>query len=287
MRNMKWIVPTLILVSVGIGLSTPTLAADNARSVDSRLSQLEARFDNRESLALIQRIDELQAALQQMQGQLEVTQHQLELIETQQRELYGDMDRRLTDLGLSDTMVNDQNTQNPPTLTLGAGIDDMNNMSEMENILNSQDNEPINAVNMTSLPASPIAMDDDQAEYAAAYQLLVDRHYDQSAAAFDEYLGEFPQGAYVPNALYWLGEVYLLQGSYEQADQAFQQVVNDYAAHPKAGDALLKLGYTYDAQGDVNNARTVLMQVTSQYPGTAIAQLAEVKLLDLRQGAMQ
>ena len=81
---------------------------------------------------------------------------------------------------------------------------------------------------------------------------------------------DYPNSPYVPNAWYWLGEIYLLQGQTEDARQAFTIVAEQYADHRKAMDATFKLGKIYHQLGDTARARTLLEKVAGGI-GTAAA----------------
>ncbi|HLF67153.1 MAG TPA: tol-pal system protein YbgF, partial [Gammaproteobacteria bacterium] len=119
--------------------------------------------------------------------------------------------------------------------------------------------------------------------YQAAYQLLQNKQYVEATAGFNTYLQTYPQGEYVANVDYWLGEIYLIQHNYPQAEQAFLKVVTQYSNHQKAADAMLKLGYVYEASGDRAKAIATLEQVQRQYPNTAVAHLAQTKASQLKQ----
>src|SRR5690606_40341404 len=66
--------------------------------LDSRLLRLERVLANQSLLDLSQRIEAAQAETRVLRGQVDELQHQVTQSQTQTREMYGDVDRRLSAL---------------------------------------------------------------------------------------------------------------------------------------------------------------------------------------------
>src|SRR5687768_15616771 len=66
--------------------------------LDSRLLRLERVLANQSLLDLSQRIEAAQAETRVLRGQIDELQHSVNQSQTQQREMYGDVDRRLAAL---------------------------------------------------------------------------------------------------------------------------------------------------------------------------------------------
>ena len=99
--------------------------------------------------------------------------------------------------------------------------------------------------------AGTLAKDaDERSSYAAAFDMLKAGHYADSARQFQDFLQRYPDGAYAPNALYWLGESYYVTQNYTLAQQQFQALLDRYPTHDKAAGALLKVGLRHTAQAD-------------------------------------
>ncbi|MEM1243455.1 MAG: tol-pal system protein YbgF, partial [Pseudomonadota bacterium] len=101
---------------------------------------------------------------------------------------------------------------------------------------------------------------------------------EQAQVAMESYLKNHPQGHYISNAHYWLGELYLLKNQTQKALTQFQVVANRYPQSPKIPDALLKIGFVYYDIGQFVKAKQQLLQVTQKYPNTTVAQLANNRL---------
>jgi tol-pal system protein YbgF len=118
--------------------------------------------------------------------------------------------------------------------------------------------------------------------YQSAFDLMKGRQFEESIAAFNRLIVDYPNGQYTPNAFYWLGELHLAQQNTEQARQAFMQVVNLYPDHPKVPDTLYKLGVAYHRLGDNTRAMDYFNQVRSTYPQSSAAGLATSYAQEIR-----
>ncbi len=119
---------------------------------------------------------------------------------------------------------------------------------------------------------------DERAAYNAAFDILKAGRYQEAAAAFLAFLGQYPEGAYTPNAVYWLGESYYASQQYAQAQAEFERLVARYPTHDKAPGALLKVGLCQQSLRQLDAAEATYRQVASRYPGTEPARTAEDRI---------
>jgi tol-pal system protein YbgF len=249
-------------------------------------------------LDVLSQLEEIRTELQMLRGQVEVTQHELAQLEQRQRDYYDDLNQRLaaqqskpattTPTTTTPSVVAPPpaviTTPTKPTTPTAPGA-----YHGSEGIPAPAPNHAPGAaaaINTTDTTAAVAAINNagsDLAAYQAAYQLLQNKQYTEAIAGFNAYLTTYPQGEYIANVDYWLGEVYLIQHQYPQAEQAFSRVVTQYPEHQKSADAMLKLGYVYEASGDSQKALTAFEQVQQKYPNTAVAQLAQTKAAQLKQ----
>ncbi len=122
----------------------------------------------------------------------------------------------------------------------------------------------------------------ERAAYHQAYQLINQRQYSNAVASMQAFLSQYPNSQYTPNAHYWLGELYLIQGLNDKALGEFATVVKQYPGSPKTSDAMLKVGYIYFDQKDWTQARAELNKVIATYPNTTSAQLATARLQQIK-----
>ncbi|WP_423062989.1 tol-pal system protein YbgF [Candidiatus Paracoxiella cheracis] len=231
---------------------TMTLPEQSSLTVSQRLARLQQQIDNLAAMNLPQQISDLQQSLAQLRGQLQVQAHDLKLLNDQQRSFYQDLDQR---------------------------IDQLKNLSSGNSASDNSGNTKVSN-NSTGAASNNINTKDANA-YQAAFNLLAKKQYDKSEASFQNYLSDYPNGKYVSNAHYWLGEIYLTQKNNNQAAQQFQTVMTKFPKSPKIADAKLKLAIIHADEGKIAQARQELIQLKKQHPSSTAAQLASIRLQQL------
>ncbi|MGB5326083.1 MAG: tol-pal system protein YbgF [Pseudomonadales bacterium] len=108
--------------------------------------------------------------------------------------------------------------------------------------------------------------DDAREMYSAAYQLVKDREFGKAKVALGAFIKDFPGSDYVPNAYFWLGELYYLDSSLEKSRDAFEALVTGHGKHRKVSEAKFKLGKIYHQLGDVSKAKSMLESVLADHP---------------------
>ena len=136
-----------------------------------------------------------------------------------------------------------------------------------------------NASTQNSTPATGFSsnvFDDEQAAYQKAKKRIDDKEYNAAIAEMSLYLEIFPQGQYVAQAHYWLGELYtvLEVPEFDNAQKHFQLILNEHAQHSKVPDALFKLGKLNDQQGKKAQAKVFFDRLLKDYPSSSAATLA-------------
>ena len=108
--------------------------------------------------------------------------------------------------------------------------------------------------------------------------------YVQAAELFQQIVDTFPNGERVPDAMYWLAEIYrnVDPTDLEKSRQFFVQMVTLYSDHARIPEALAKLGMVYHELGNVSRALEYLDRVIAEYPDHDAARLAETYARELR-----
>lgn len=235
--------------------SVPQLPPVDASSlsVPERVARVEQQVNNLVQMNLPQQIAELQQQVQQLSGQLQDLSHQLDVASQQQQRVEA----------LPAVPPASQTPPNPA-------------------ILNAANAPPSDAK-----PAAAPAAQTDATAYQQAFSLLANKQYDESAAAFKSYLLKHPDGQFVANAHYWLGDIYFQQKNLTQSELELNLVISQYSTSGKAPDAHLKLALLHAQQGKTDQARQELKAIMLRYPGTAAAQLASIQLQQLNTNSSQ
>lgn len=271
--------PNPILRSLAFAAAaTAALAAMPAfaqrASLADRVAALEQQAGNNQgSVDLLHQVTQIKSELQALRSQVEELQRQNEQLESTNRAQYLDLDGRLNRIESGATA---------PTL----------------------DPNSVPAASAPAQPASPAAAAeappavygdpgamaktaDERGAYEAAFNALKAGQYAQSAELFQGFLQAYPNGAYAPNAYYWLGESYYVTQNYALAQQQFQALIDRYPTHDKAPGALLKVGLSQYGQKQMDAAEKTLSEVSTRYPGTDAARTADDRLRAIQLSQVQ
>jgi len=250
---------SLAALMLGAVVSAPL----HAESVEQRLDRVEKLVNSQSLLDMLQRIDALQNEVAQLRGQVEEQQHTIEGLKSRQRELYLDIDRRLTRFEREGGAAAPAGSA-PATQNLTGG-----------------DN--------TSTSKAP-AQDEQQMQqereaYQKAFDQLRELRYAQATEAFRDFLKKYPNGRYAHIAQYWLGEASYAQRDFKQAIKDYEALLQHYPNSPKRAEAMLKIGYSYHELKQDDKAQQILKQLDQKYPDSTEAGQARNLLKQIRKNA--
>jgi tol-pal system protein YbgF len=240
--------------------SAPADAGSEGAGSAQRLSQL------------FYQLQVLQQEVQDLRGLVEEQSHQIDRLARDQQEQYIDLDRRISQVTTGGGAAAGGGGPLAGGGVGGAGASAGTTAG------------PSGGGSVAALPspATTRTPESERDAYTHAFELMKARQFDESAAAFNQLIADYPNGQYTPNAYYWLGELYLAQTQIEQARQAFSQVLNLYPDHPKVPDTLYKMGVVYHRMGDNARALAYFRQVQSEYPDSSAAGLATRYMAELQ-----
>lgn len=240
--------------SYGVTTSGPVNTAPS--SATGAQAQSGASGGNLGSLVL--QIQQLQQEVLRLNGRVEEQAHELRTLKEQTLQRYMDLDKRLSEgagaagAGAAAGATATQPVTMPPA-TSGASAG-------------------TGRANVSAQPG-------EKAAYDAAYGLVVGRQFERAIPAFQQFLRDYPDGKYAPNAHYWLGELYLVQEppDLESSRQSFALLIGQYPEHAKVPDSLYKLGKVQFMKGNREKAREYLDLVVAQYGSSnpTVVKLAE------------
>lgn len=252
MRYIPWLL--IGFISIASAAAPVTDLTDQ-----QRLERLERRVDKITELTL--QLDGLKQENLKLRGSVETLHHQIEQLKRKQRDIYLDIDQRITALGGS---ANPPAPQPSPTMPPKADAV-----------------APGDGTQSTPQPSN--TAEQAKADYDAAYALLspAQRRYKEAIQAFSGFLQKYPNSKLAGNAQYWLGEAHYVSQNNKAALRAFDKVVNDYPQSAKVPGALYKIGRIHQVKGDLQAARASLQRIVQDYPNSSAAGLARERLLEL------
>lgn len=241
---------------------------------------------------MVMQVQELLEEVRELRGMVESQQQEIENLRRRQRDQYLDLDQRLSQLGsgpaprpgVAQSATEDDGEPQvrplPPEVIADAPRPDVPEVRA-----------PIDAQAEITPLAAPISAgprdlgtptEAEQSAYDRAFRALREARYADAARGFSDFLDQFPESVYAPNAQYWLAETYYVTRDFETALRFFNELLERFPGSNKQGDALLKIGFSHFELRQWSEARAALEQVRSDFPNTTLARLAETRLRDMR-----
>lgn len=217
------------------------------------------------SLETKNKLEALQTEVQSLRGQLEELSHHVQQLETQQRNQYLDLDKRMTTIQMARQT---------------SAVESVPKKNTSTHLLDTS-KKTVSKLDHSTLISQPNVAEEQQT-YQVAYDLIKQSKYDQAIAALQKMLNKYPSGQFAANAHYWLGELYGLQGKNDQSAAEFTVVLKQYPDSPKVSDAQLKIGLIDMAEQKWSAARSVFNQIIDHYPGSASSRLAAEQLKQIK-----
>jgi len=256
-----------VLFGIVLSVSTSSvLAADPAPVIDisqrsgssvgsitlsEQLESLERKIDarNKAQVNVQRQLDDLQNELNELRGVTELHTHQLSQVLERQRELYQELDRRV-----SQALTVAPTPQATPEYTT----------SNVNDVVYSSD------------------VPENEAYDRAVNLVLKERRYEEAIPEFKAFNLKFPNSTYAPNAHYWLGQLLFNKNDFEAAKAEFEIVYNKFIDSPKRSDSMLKLAIVEQKLNNNAKAKSLLNEVITKYPTSSAAKLAKPRLENLQ-----
>ena len=288
---------SLLAVAVGLLLSVPahaglfddeearkqvlqlrTQLADTQRTLDARISDLEAQAKNRSIIDLFNQVEVLKTEFAKLRGQIELLQNEMENTQKRQRDLYVDLDGRLRKVEAQQAEQAARAAATPPVASMPPGAVGPTGST---GTTPPGTTDPGRAMPPGSVVAPPPVSIDPVAEQRAYDQGLEHfraGRFAEAVTAFQLFTRNFPRSTLVPSAQYWIGNSLYATRDFRGAISTQRQLIAQYPDSAKASDALLNIASAQSELGDLQAARTTLQEVASKYPATEAGAKAKQRL---------
>ncbi len=249
--------PQFKLIALGIILIAPVVESapllkrgsqENQQQQDTELSVLKAANESNALMMydLSQQIEHLKMEMQGLRGVIEEQNFQIEQLKKFERERYSDIDQRIQAL-------QGQSAGRAPAQVSAAAtaVGDLNA--------------------------------EEEKTYNSAKLRLDKKEFNAAIAEFTLYLEFFPNGKYVAQTHYWLGELYrsLEIPENDSAKKHYREVVDKFPKHEKVAGSLYKLGIIAKEENKKNEARQYFERLMREFPQSSTAALAKNHLNSL------
>ena len=188
--------------------------------LDSRVGRIDRIVSNQSLMQMAQRVDSLQEEVRTLRGRIEELQNDNAVLKKQQRDLYADLDKRLSDTAAAAAAASTAAPASP-----APEADEMAQYNRALEQLRAR-NYAAAVDGFRALAAShPAGQMADNTQYWLGEAYYVTAEYDQAAAAFQRVLSGWPNSRKAPDAMLKLGYTQIEQNKLAAARATLQQLV--------------------------------------------------------------
>jgi tol-pal system protein YbgF len=216
---------------------------------------------------MMRRVDELEAGVTRLTGQMEELGYKLDQITQQQERLQKQME---FDAG---QRANAQLAAPPPPADQLASVAPAPNAPALPGAAPPAATPGVlgQIPAGSTLPTAPPALDPKR-DFDAAMNLLSRAQYDDASQAFRKFAEIHPTDERASAALYWTGDIaYSAKKDYPGAARDFAELLKRYPTAPRAPDSMLKLGLSLFELGQMNEGCAALAALPAKYPQASAA----------------
>ena len=239
------------------------------RDVDSRILKLDESLKNLGIIQLLNQIEQLNAEISKLRGQIEVLSNQNDQLTKRQKDFYLDIDSRLrkleglpADASPGATPAGTAATTAPAAVAIVPG--------------------PAAGPATTSASVSAASRDQELRAYDVGSNLFKRGDYLAATRAFQIFMKDFPTSGLVSNAQYWIGISYFNLRDYANARSSQETLLKLYPDSSKVPDAMLAIASVQIESGDNGSARNTLEDIIARFPMSDAAGKARTRLSQLR-----
>ncbi|MCK9275393.1 MAG: tol-pal system protein YbgF [Syntrophales bacterium] len=277
---------SLLLLAAISGCVTSDEVKYISRSLDSKISAVQGNVDRlqktvAENNSLINQSDELNRSLRKNQAD---TGADIIHLRNEVQSLRGAVEEMQVKMrGLSITSTDTRSTEERLNLT---EIEARIRVLEERLKINNQRAAISSSAKKGTVPSSPVLAEEEKPDseklYSDAYQIFVNRDYEEARAKFLTFLKNYPDTEYSDNAQFWIAECFYFQDKYEEAILEYEKVIQNYPKGNKVPNALLKQALSFLKLEDTSSSQLLLQRVVKEYPGTTPAEIARSKLQEIK-----
>ena len=113
-------------------------------------------------------------------------------------------------------------------------------------------------------------------------KLIDNSRYSEAAENLRFLILSYPNGAYLVDSYFWLGEIYFLQEMNEDAYETYFSLINNFPDHERVSTSLYKLGLISIKLEKNEEAIAFFERVILNYPNSGSSVLSEQELIKLK-----
>jgi tol-pal system protein YbgF len=269
---------------------------------------------SKETIRMMEQLDNLQQAMQNMQKTVDTQTAVLKTLIEQTNENVNAMKATIAELQKTngESLAKDQNRFDALTSQIQAlseSLDEAKSrlakledkLAQTQNIIQTLNTPPNPGNAVTPAGAGDTSATGPGAAAPAAGQVVQDApkprtipdanslyeqglgnynsgQYDLAIQSFQEYLKYYPDTLLASNAQFYIGECYYGEGQYKKAIDQYNQCLERYPSGNKLAAAQLKKGYALLELGQTQAGSRELRSLVERYPNSREAELARQRL---------
>jgi tol-pal system protein YbgF len=217
---------------------------------------------------LMNRLDEAQVEIQQLNGKLEEQANLIAEMKKKQSAMYVDFDDRLQQMeGKLNGSAKPAASTEPPAPAA----------KEPEPVAETVQPKSVTPA-ANSAPVAGLST-----PYQQAFETFRNGQTAEAIAQFSALLSKDPTNPLANNAQFWLGKAYRVNKDVSSAKKAFSVVLEKYPTSQKVPEALVELGIIEMDARNSAKAKEYLTRVITDFPTSKSAQVAAKKLQQLNE----
>ena len=212
---------------------------------------------NNESLDLIlEKIENLEIELARLSNQIDSNTFEVQKLDESNQARYVDLDKRIHELEAIILLSNEE------------AEEETNEELRLENPL-----------------AELIEKDGEEEEFTLwsnTLKLIDNSRYSEAAENLRFLILSYPNGTYLVDSYFWLGEIYFLQEMNEDAYETYFSLISNFPDHERVSSSLYKLGLISIKLDKNEEAIAFFERVILNYPNSGSSVLSEQELVKLK-----
>lgn len=212
---------------------------------------------------LTEQVQQLQEEVRRLRGNNESQEQKIETLEKELQSRFIDFDQRLEQL--QEQLRSTQAETAPDSATTDTTTDSSSTAAETSSSSITAP-PPLNNTAASRQAASTSAA--EQKAYIAAYDAYKAGGTQKAIIAMQQFMRDYPNSVYIPNAHYWLGEFYLAltPPNFSEAQKTFNVVLSAYPKSARAAAAIYRLASIAELEQRPNEATRLMNILRNDYP---------------------
>lgn len=236
---------------------------------------------------LTEQVQQLQEEVRRLRGNSESQEQKVETLEKELQSRFIDFDQRLEQLQeqLRSKLAEPDADSTPTETTTDPRSPSAGTNASDAGVIPPPPAKPASSPATNPNPASTnparvsnsTASATEQKAYIAAYDAYKAGGTQKAIVAMQQFMRDYPNSVYIPNAHYWLGEFYLAltPPNFVEAQKTFNVVLSAYPKSARAAAAIYRLASIADIQQRPSEATRLMNILRNDYPDSAEAGYAQ------------